>query len=88
MYTVKDKVKNLLRIALLDTGSVRSFISTDYFSQLQLCDLKLRLYPSDIRCRNASVQTLQVLAYVIVFVKMGTFSWNLHLPVCSNVLSP
>jgi hypothetical protein len=74
VYTVKDKVRNLLLTALLDTGSVRSFISTDYFSRLQLNDPKLRLFPSDIRFRSASVQTLQALRYVTVFLKMGRFS--------------
>jgi len=72
---MKDEARNLLLTctALLDTRSVRSFISADYCPQLQLSDPKFRLYPGDISCRSASGQTLQMFGYVIVFLKIGTF---------------
>jgi hypothetical protein len=73
VHTVKFKVGNLLLTALFDAGSETSFISAEYFSPLQLSDPYLRLYPKDISCSSASEQTLQLLGYVIVFLKMVTF---------------
>lgn len=83
VHTVKFKVGNLLLTALFDIGSVTSFISAEYFSPLQLSDPHLRLCTNDISCSSASEQTLQLLGYVIVFLKMVTFSWKFQLLVIS-----
>lgn len=55
---VKVVVGSVILSALLDTGSVRSFISADYFYRSK--DPKLRLQPTDVSFRGVSGETLQV----------------------------
>ena len=85
---VKVVVGSVILSALLDTGSVRSFISADYFYRIQQGDHKLRLQPTDVSFRGVSEEALQVLGWVKMPLKISMFSWKFPLLVCNNMVSP
>jgi hypothetical protein len=56
---IKVKVGHLILSALLDSGSIRSFMSAELFHQLQQGDSKLWSLHSKLTCESASGEPLQ-----------------------------
>ena len=61
---------------LLDSGSMRSVISLDYFQCMRLGDPKLQLLETQLTCVTASGQSLEIVVEVKVPLKIHGFSWT------------
>jgi hypothetical protein len=57
-------------LGLLDTGSVRSFISYDHFMQLQQQDPGLRAVDTKVECKSASRHQVDIVGEVNLLVKV------------------
>jgi hypothetical protein len=71
---IKVKIAYVDLSFLLDSGSVRSFMSAEIFHQLQQRDPRLRLIPSDVTCRSASGEPLSVVGCVSLPIRIANFS--------------
>jgi hypothetical protein len=72
-------------LALLDTGSVRSFISYDQFIQLQQRDPGLRAVDTKVERKSTSLHHLDIVGEVNLLMKVQELSWKFPFLVAKNL---
>lgn len=70
---------------LIDTGSARSFVSSEVFSKLKAHDLICRWQPTEARCVTATSTPIQLEGAATLKLKIGYFSWKFTFLVSANL---